>query len=70
MSQLDSSQKSFDAAVEIEHLYEVRYRSGTAALRFWLDAQETRRSAEISLFDARLSQLRNDVVLFQALGGG
>jgi NodT family efflux transporter outer membrane factor (OMF) lipoprotein len=69
IDQLSSSQKSFDAAVEIERLYEVRYRSGAASLRFWLDAQETRRSAELVLAQARLNQLQNDVVLSQALGG-
>lgn len=70
VEQLGSSQKSFDAAVEIERLYEVRYRSGAASLRFWLDAQETRRSAELALAGARLNQLQNGVTLFQALGGG
>jgi outer membrane protein TolC len=67
--QLDSQQKSFDAAVDVERLYEVRYRSGATPLRLWLDAQETRRSAELSLAEARLSQLQNDALLFQALGG-
>jgi NodT family efflux transporter outer membrane factor (OMF) lipoprotein len=67
--QLDARQKSFDAAVDVERLYEVRYRSGATPLRLWLDAQETRRSAELSLAEARLSQLQNDALLFQALGG-
>jgi outer membrane protein TolC len=67
--QLDARQKSFDAAVDVERLYEVRYRSGATPLRLWLDAQETRRSAELSLAEARLSQLQNDAILFQALGG-
>jgi NodT family efflux transporter outer membrane factor (OMF) lipoprotein len=68
--QLDARQKSFDAAVDVERLYEVRYRSGATPLRLWLDAQETRRSAELSLAEARLAQLQNDALLFQALGGG
>lgn len=68
--QIDASQKSFDAAVEIERLYEVRYRAGATSLRFWLDAQETRRSAELALAQVRLDQLQNDAALFQALGGG
>jgi outer membrane protein TolC len=67
--QLDARQKSFDAAVDVERLYEVRYRAGATPLRLWLDAQETRRSAELSLAEARLSQLQNDALLFQALGG-
>jgi NodT family efflux transporter outer membrane factor (OMF) lipoprotein len=56
-------------AVEIERLYEVRYRAGAAPLRVWLDAQESRRSAGIALAQLRLAQLQNDVLLYQALGG-
>ncbi len=67
--QVDLSQQSFDAAVEVERLYEVRYRAGATPLRSWLDAQETRRSSELSLAQARLTQLQNDSRLFQALGG-
>jgi outer membrane protein TolC len=69
-TQLESSQQSFEAAVEVERLYEVRYRAGATPLRFWLDAQETRRAAELSLAQVRLIQLQNDSTLFQALGGG
>jgi len=67
--QVDLSQQSFDAAVEVERLYEVRYRAGATPLRTWLDAQETRRQAELSLAQTRLGQLQNDSKLFQALGG-
>jgi NodT family efflux transporter outer membrane factor (OMF) lipoprotein len=67
--QVDLSQQSFDAAIEVERLYEVRYRAGATPLRLWLDAQETRRSAELALAQARLTQLQNDSTLFQALGG-
>jgi NodT family efflux transporter outer membrane factor (OMF) lipoprotein len=67
--QVELSQQSFDSALEVERLYEVRYRSGATPLRPWLDAQETRRSAELSLAQARLTQLQNDSFLFQALGG-
>jgi NodT family efflux transporter outer membrane factor (OMF) lipoprotein len=67
--QVDLSQRSFNAAVEVERLYDVRYRSGATPLRQWLDAQETRRQSELSLAQARLTQLQNDSRLFQALGG-
>ena len=67
--QVELSQRSFDAAVEVERLYEVRYRSGATPLRQWLDAQETRRQSELSLAQARLNQLQNDSRVFQALGG-
>lgn len=67
--QVDASQASLDAATEVERLYEVRYAAGATPLRTWLDAQETRRNAELSLAERRLEQLRNDLSLFQALGG-
>jgi NodT family efflux transporter outer membrane factor (OMF) lipoprotein len=67
--QVDLSQQSFVAASEVERLYEVRYRSGATPLRSWLDAQETLRISELSLAQARLTQLQNDSRLFQALGG-
>ncbi|WP_447725729.1 hypothetical protein [Sphingomonas koreensis] len=35
-------QRSRDAAVEAERLYEVRYRAGAVPLRTWLDAQGRR----------------------------
>src|SRR5262249_13791313 len=67
--QLEASQKAYDEAIEIERLYGVRYRAGATALRNWLDAQETRRAAEITLAQARLSQLQNYSFLVRALGG-
>lgn len=67
--QVEAAQASYTAAVEVERLYEVRYRAGATDLRTWLDAQQTRRSAELSLAQTRRSQLLNDVTLFQALGG-
>lgn len=68
-TQVASLTRSLEQAREIERLYEVRYRAGAVALRNWLDAQESRRNAELSLAQARLSQLQNDISLFQALGG-
>lgn len=68
--QVELSQQSYDAALEVERLYDIRYRAGATPLRTWLDAQETRRQAELSLAQTRLTQLQNDSRLFQALGGG
>src|SRR6185295_17988442 len=65
--QVELSRQSFEAAADVERLYEVRYRAGATPLRSWLDAQETRRSAELALSQARLTQLQNDLNLFQAL---
>ncbi|WP_250061161.1 efflux transporter outer membrane subunit [Stenotrophomonas mori] len=68
--QADAAQASYEEAVEIARLYEVRYRAGATDLRTWLEAQQTRRNAELSLAQARRSQLVNDVTLYKALGGG
>ena len=62
-------QQALTSAREAERLYEVRYRAGAVPLKSWLDAQEQRRSAEISLADNRLNRLNNQVVVYQALGG-
>lgn len=68
-TQIEAAEASLAAAVEIERLYEVRYHAGAAPLRLWLDAQEARRAAQLSLANTRLDQLQNDVTLAKALGG-
>lgn len=67
--QVAASQASFDEAVAVERAEEVRYRVGATDLRTWLQAQQTRRQAELALAGVRQSQLANDVTLFKALGG-
>ncbi len=67
--QLEASQASYEEAVEVERAQEVRYRVGATDLRTWLEAQQTRRDAELSLASVRRNQLDNDVTLFKALGG-
>lgn len=57
------------ASRRIEQLYEVRYRNGAVALSVWLDAQESRRSAEVAWAENRLSQLTNQATLYKAMGG-
>lgn len=61
--------QSLQAARRSEQLYEARYRAGAVALRAWLDAQETRRQAEIAVSQNRYDQFVNQVTLYQALGG-
>nr|WP_320134155.1 efflux transporter outer membrane subunit [uncultured Holophaga sp.] len=65
-----SLEESLDLAREAERLSEIRYRAGAVAIQVWLDAQETRRSAENSLAENRLNRLQALMTLFQALGGG
>ncbi|MNV81551.1 hypothetical protein D3C71_1752240 [compost metagenome] len=67
--QVAASQASYNEAVEIERMYEVRYRVGATDLRTWLEAQQTRRDAELSLASVKQRQLINDVTLFKTLGG-
>ena len=61
---------SLAAARKAESLYAVRYRTGSVALRVWLDAQQSARAAQLSYDNNRLSQLINQSTLYQALGGG
>lgn len=62
-------EESLALAKRAEELAEVRYRAGSTGLQRWLDAQESRRSAEKSLIENRLNRLKNMMVLYQALGG-
>ncbi|WP_244130261.1 efflux transporter outer membrane subunit [Burkholderia sp. BCC0044] len=67
--QADLRALNLTAAREAERLYETRYRAGAVALRTWLDAQESHRTAELLWAQTRLSQLQNFVALYQAVGG-
>jgi len=62
-------EESLALSVKAEELAKIRYRSGATALQSWLDAQESRRDAERALAVARLSELQNNMALYQALGG-
>lgn len=60
---------TLQAARQTEELYRIRYQAGGSPLKFWLDAQENRRQAEINLAENRLNQLDNHITLAKALGG-
>lgn len=62
-------QRSFAAAKRIEAIYETQYRVGAVPMKTWLDAQQTRREAELALLANRYQRLINHVTLVQALGG-
>ena len=62
-------QASLASAQRAEQIYEARYRAGAVALRPWLDAQERRRQAEISVSQNRYNRYVNQVTLYQTLGG-
>lgn len=66
----EQTEMMLDAARRSETLYETRYRAGAVPLQSWLDAQERRRQAEMSLTENKLDRLVNQVNLAKALGGG
>jgi len=68
-TQIDARQRSYQAALDVARIYEVRYREGASALRAWLDAQRELRGSELALAQARRDQISNDVKLALALGG-
>jgi len=69
-AQGESLTASLADARHAEQLYAIRYRTGSVALRVWLDAQQSARQAQLSYDNNRLQQLINQSVLYQALGGG
>src|SRR5690606_38968151 len=69
VAQVAAAERSLRAAEDVERMYQVRYQAGASDLRTWLDAQQSRRDAELAFAQARLGQLVNDGVLVLALGG-
>jgi NodT family efflux transporter outer membrane factor (OMF) lipoprotein len=68
--QAEANARSLVLARKVERLDEANYRAGSTALKFWLDAQESRRQAEAALAQNRLNQLTNYVAICEALGDG
>ena len=62
-------EESLTNARTVERLDEVRYRAGATPLKTWIDAQETRRQAEVALAQNRFNRYQNYVTLCTALGG-
>lgn len=58
-----------DRAIRAEELYEARYQEGAESIQPWIDAQETRRSAERSLLEVRLNLLLSMIDTYEAIGG-
>jgi len=53
MAQEKRPHEGLELARQSEGLNEVRYRQGAVPVSFWLDAQEKRRQAELSLDENR-----------------
>lgn len=62
-------QQAAQQAARVEELTGVRYRAGAVALKDWLTVQESQRSANLAVLDARYKRLSNLVTLYQSLGG-
>lgn len=73
LSQYQAASVSLEASLAFarraEQLAEARYRAGASGVQTWLDAQETRRTAETTLATNRLNRLKSVMTLYQALGG-
>lgn len=63
-------EQALAAALKAEGLAEIRYRSGQTGIKEWLDLQESRRAAQISLAQNRFERLQARMQLYLALGGG
>lgn len=63
-------QRSSVLAAKAEGLAEVRYRSGQTGIKEWLDQQEARRNADVSLAENHMNQLITTMKFFQTIGGG
>ena len=61
--------KALATAYKAERIAEVQYRAGSVPIKAWLDAQEARHSASLSVAANQLDQLTAYVTLYQALGG-
>ncbi len=62
-------EQSVELSRKAEQLAETRYRAGATGVQAWLDEQERRRNAEVSLAENRCNRLKNMMQLYQALGG-
>jgi NodT family efflux transporter outer membrane factor (OMF) lipoprotein len=62
-------EQSVELSRKAEQLAETRYRAGASGVQAWLDEQERRRNAEVSLAENRCNRLKNMMKLYQSLGG-
>ncbi len=61
--------RTLESARRIEEIYEVQYRLGHIPIKYWLDAQEVSRTAQVAILTTRLNRLTNYATLYEALGG-
>lgn len=62
-------QKKYQSDKKISGYYKNRYDQGVAEMREWLNALNTERSSELSLLEAKFTQIKNEAAVYQAMAG-
>lgn len=62
-------QRSYSLAKKAEQAAKIRYQAGKTGVQDWLDQQNIRREADLSLAQNRYNQMKNQMTLYMALGG-
>lgn len=69
LQQGETLEQALFLAIKTEQISQSRYEVGRDELSDWLDKQNSRRMAEQAVLDNHLSQLKNTMQLYLALGG-
>lgn len=62
-------QKKYQSDKKISGYYQNRYDQGISELRDWLNALNTERASELSLLEAKFTQIKNEAAIYQAMAG-
>lgn len=62
-------QKKYQSDKKISDYYRNRYDQGVSEMREWLNALNTERSSELSLLEAKFTQIKNENAVYQAMAG-
>lgn len=66
---LDTTRKKYETDVLISGYYQTRYEQGANELSDWLDALAVKTSSELSLLNARYTELQYENALYKAMAG-
>ena len=61
--------KKYQSDKKISGYYKNRYNQGISELREWLNALNTERSSELALLEAKFTQIKNELAVYQAMAG-
>ena len=62
-------QKKYQSDKKVSGYYKNRYNQGISELREWLNALNTERSSELALLEAKFTQIKNELAVYQAMAG-